>query len=107
MFLVEHLIYQTMLDVDPSGVGACQIADKFFVRRVRLIRVCTQKLDQLLCFGFQSRRCQILGIFLGLPDEDNLPTYQSGSLQHSSTGVAKPSRIDSLMPGIDSKYSVS
>lgn len=38
---------------------------------------------------------------------DDLPTHTSNSVLHSEIGVSKPSRIDSLIPGMESKYMVS
>ncbi len=32
-FLLQHLINESVLDIDPPGIGACQVADQFFVGR--------------------------------------------------------------------------
>jgi hypothetical protein len=37
--LFQHLIDKSMLDVDPAGIGACQVANQFFIGRWVLKRV--------------------------------------------------------------------
>ena len=39
MLIFEHLIDDSMLDVDPAGVRARQVAEQFFITRRALIRI--------------------------------------------------------------------
>ena len=100
---LEHLIHEPVLDVDPSGVCAGQIADEFFVGWRVLKRIIRQNTQKKLCLRFQTRARQLLGVLLRLFCEDKLIFHQSSSLAHADTGVASPARMDSLMPGIEIK----
>ena len=105
--LFEHLVDQTVSDINSAGVGSCQVTYQLLIRWWRLIGVVAEDLKQSFCPGFQTCRCQFLSILLSLFGEDDCPAHQSSSLEHLDTGVLKPSRIDFLMPGMDSKYRVS
>ncbi len=57
----------------------------------------------IFSFGPQPGSSQLLGVLLRLFCEDQLPVHQVNSVEHSSIGVFIPSRIDSRMPGIESR----
>jgi len=98
-----------MLSIDPARIKAGEIADKLFKRRWIPIRIVSQDGKELVDLFLQSRRCNLSCVFLrrlGKDDAPN-PTYQSRASEQESRGSAAPSRIDSRIPGTESKYSVS
>jgi len=100
---LEHLIHESVLDIDPSGIGTGEIADELFVGWRVLKRIIRQYIQKKLRLGFQTSARNLLGVLLGLFCEDKLIFHQSSFLAHSDTGVASPTRMDSLMPGIEIK----
>jgi hypothetical protein len=50
-----------------------------------------------------THNSQLLSVFLRLLRIDQLPTHHFNTRSQSSIGVAIPSRIDSRIPGIDSR----
>jgi hypothetical protein len=60
-------------------------------------------------FGFlpQARCCNLPGVPLRLLGINNPPPYHPGFSLHFSTGVLRPLRMDSLIPGMDKRYKVS
>lgn len=104
---LEYLVYQPMLDVDSPRIGPGKVADELLKRRRPLKWVLSQDGQEFLCLRFQAARSQLFRVLLCLTRKDQTPTHQPGSLAHSSTGVSIPSRIDSRIPGMDSRYSVS
>ncbi len=50
---------------------------------------------------------QFFCVSLGLPGIDNPSLYHPGFSLHFLTGVLRPFRMDSLMPGMDKRYNVS
>src|SRR4051812_24524099 len=97
-----------MLDIDPAGTGAGQVADELFVPGTSAERILPEDLQKLLGPASQVGRGELFSVFLRLFREAQPPpAYQSISSAPSSTGVSIPSRIDSLMPGIESRYIVS
>lgn len=99
----EDLIDETMLDVDAPGVCSGQVADELFVGRRRAVRVLFKNREEDLRLRLQTGGGKVLCIFLGLLRVDELPTHQSRSSSHSSTGVLMPSRMDSLIPGTETR----
>lgn len=112
-------IDQPMLNIDTTGINASQIAHQFLIRRRRLEGIQPKDVQQVLGFGTQPGRSQIVRIFLCLSRVNDLPrawrigaficlfAHQGNSDEHCSAGVFIPSRMDSRMPGMDSKYNVS
>ena len=49
--LFQHLIDEAMLEVDPAGIGACQITDQFLVGRWVLKRIFLKDIQQFLDLG--------------------------------------------------------
>ncbi len=107
VFRLEDLIDEPVLDVDAAGEGACEIADQPFEGRGTLPRICAQDLDQILGFVPKTTSGELAGVFLSLPREDNSPgacgLYQPGFSEVFERGVRRPVRIDSRMPGIESR----
>ena len=101
--LVEDLVDETMLDADSPGVRPGEIANELLETGRRPARVAPDDREEFFGLGSQTRASKLLGILLRLPCEDNLPVHASRRSKHSSTGVASPSRIDSRIPGTDSK----
>lgn len=98
-----------MLDIDSPEERTLQNTHQCFKGR--------RLLQGILCQQFQERLrllpqggCgggQLLGILLRLLGEQNGPAHQPGSGDNSETSVAIPSRIDSRMPGMDTRCNVS
>jgi len=99
----EDLIDETMLDIDSARICSCEITDELFVRRGSLKRIEFEEFQQSFGFGFKSTGGESLGVFLCLFCEDDCPHYQGSSVEHFSTGVFIPRRIDSRIFGIDSR----
>ena len=108
-YVLHHLIDQPVLDVDASGAGSAQIAHQGFVGRWLLIRISSQQIKQGLGLLLQGRRRggEFAGILLGLFGKQNGPAHQPGSVLSSEASVAIPSRIDSRIPGMANRWSVS
>src|SRR5436309_10582993 len=97
-----------MLNIDPARVGARQVAQKLLVGGRRLIRVFSEEDEEPFGPGAQPCDRELFCILLCLFREDDAPSiHQPGSSEHSSIGVSRPSRIDSRIPGKDSRYTVS
>ena len=105
--VVEDLVDQPVLDVDPARIGAGQVTNQFLKGRRSLIRILSQSGEQEFRLGLETGSRQLFRILLGLPCKDNPPTHQRSSGAQASTGVDRPLRIDSRIPGIESKWSVS
>lgn len=99
----EHLVHQPMLDVDATGIGAGQVTNELLEGRRVAERVLAEYVEQRL--GLRPQACgrELLGIALCLFGEEQAPDHQPGLSSSCSTGVAIPSRIDSRMPGIESR----
>ncbi len=104
---LQYLIHQAVLDVDPPGIGASEVADEFLIRRRGLIGVVAEEVKQGFGFRTESRRRKFLGVLLSLRREDERPLHHVSAESQALTGVAKPLRIDSRIPGIDTRYNVS
>ena len=99
----QDLIDEPVLNVDPTGVRTGEVADEFFIRGRGLVGILTKHGKQGFGFETQPRRGELLGIFLGLACEDDPPGYHANFSRHRETGVFRPRRIDSRMPGIDTR----
>ena len=105
--LLQDLVDQPVLDIDPSRISTAQIAYQLLKRRRRLQRIFSQQIEEFLYPGTQTRSGDFPGILLRLASVDQFPTHQSSSPAHSSTGVFIPSMMDSRIPGMESRWSVS
>src|SRR5450759_1641811 len=99
----QDLVDQAVLDVDAPGKGALQVADELLVRRRRLERVLLEHLEERLGFRLQTGGSKLLRVLARLPGVEQTPAHQSSSSSSSSTDVAMPSRIDSRMPGSETR----
>lgn len=95
-----------------SGSDAAATArepNQGFVGGRLFVGIPPEQFKQLLGFGLQGwrGRCEFAGVLLSLLREQNRPAHQPGSLFSSETSVAMPSRIDSRMPGIETRWRVS
>jgi hypothetical protein len=100
-FLLEDLVYETMLDVYPPRIRSRQISHKFVEGRRCLERVIADESKQSLGFRSKTGCVKLSGVFLGLPGKDKTPPYHPGSSEHLSIGAAIPSRMDSRILGIE------
>ncbi len=105
--LGQHLVHKPMLDVDSPGISAGQIADQLFVWRRVLERVFFDDGQELLGFGLQATGGEFLRVLSRVLGVNDRPAHQSSSLEQASMGSAMPSLMDSRMPGVESRYSVS
>ena len=101
--ILQHLIDESVLDVNPAGVRAGEVADEFFIRRRGLVGILTKYGQQRFGFGTQPSRGELFGVFLGLAREDDPPGYHANFSRHRETGVFRPRRMDSRMPGIETR----
>ena len=99
----QNLIDEPVLDVDAAGIRAGKVADELFVRGRSLEGILTKDGQQDFSFGTPPRRGEFLGVFLGLACEDDLPRYHANFSRHRDTGVFSPRRMDSRMPGIETR----
>ena len=99
----QHLIDEPVLDVNPARVRTGEVADEFFIWRRGLVGIFTKHGQQDFGFGTQPCRGELLGVFLGLAREDDPPNYHANFSRHRDTGVFSPRRMDSRMPGIDTR----
>lgn len=97
----QHLVDEAVLDVDPAGAGAGQIADQLFKRWWVLKGVACDEGQQPFRLGAEAGCRELLGVFLGLSCEDKRPGYHFSLVRHLLTGVFSPFRIDSRIPGTD------
>lgn len=104
---LEHLIHQSVLNIDSSGIGTSKIADELLVRGRILEWIIDQNIQKQLRLRFQTSTCKLLRVLLRLFREDEEVFHQSSFLAHASTGVASPERMDSRIPGIETKYRLS
>ena len=99
----QDLIDEPVLDGDPAGVRTGEVADEFFIRGRGPVGILTKHGQQDFGFETQPRRGELPGVFLGLAREDDLPGYHANFSRHRETGVFSPRRIDSRMPGIETR----
>lgn len=62
-FALYDLIYQSVLNIDSSGIHSPQITDQFLIGRRILKRVYPDNINQLFCFSCQSGLLKIRDIF--------------------------------------------
>ena len=98
--VVENLVDDAMLNVDPTRAGSGKFSDKSLERRRSLVRVSGENRQYLLGLRTKPGTRKFLCVAFGLPGKDQAPTHQSSLSSHFSTGVFIPFRIDSFIPGI-------
>lgn len=99
----QDLINKPMLDVDPAGIGTGQVADELFEGRRILKGILAQNSQQGFRLGPEPRGREFLGVFLGLFGINQPPNHQRSLEDSFPTGVLSPFRMDSRMPGTDSR----
>ncbi len=104
---LEHLIHKSVLDIDSSGVSTSEIADELLVGGRVLEGIIRQNIQKKLSLRFQSSARKLFGVLLRLLRENKAVFHQSSFSAHAETGAASPSRIDSLIPGIETKKRLS
>jgi len=97
--IVQNLVYEPVLDVDPTGEGAGKVTDQLFVWWWCLKGIAREDVEELLGLGLEARARQLFRVSLGLVRVDQSPVHQCNSLAHLSTGVFIPLTIESLIPG--------
>src|SRR5260370_1401821 len=107
LLIQVNLIDQAVLNINSPRVFARKVAHELFVWRWSFKRVLGDDLEQYFSFSSQAGSSQFLRVLEGLFCINKLPTHQVNSGEHSSSGAAIPSRKDSRIPGIESRYSVS
>ncbi len=105
--LGQDLINNSVLNIHPAGIGAFEIANKLLKWRWHLIRISAEDFENRYSLGFEVGRSELLGILLSLLCIADFPGHQRSSDAHFPTGVAMPFRMDSRIPGIDSRNRVS
>ena len=75
--VVQHLVHQPSLDVDPTRYGAGKVPNESLVRRGILIGIPRQDWEKALRLRFESGTCQPLGITPRMTGVDEPPFYQS------------------------------
>ena len=102
-FNLIDLINQTMLNIDAPRIRARQIANQFFAGRWILKRIFREYVEQPFGLGPEIHGCNFPGVFLRLPRVNNRPTHQPGFFDDLDSGSAMPLRMDSRIPGIDTR----
>ena len=101
-------IDKSMLDVDPSRVCALKVAHKLFVEGWSLVRIRAQDAEEGFGFWPKTTLRESPRVLLCLLREDELVVaHQPGSGAHSFRGVFMPLRMESFMPGMETRYNVS
>ena len=101
--IIQHLIHKPMLNVDPAGAGAGEVADKLLVGRRRLAGVLCEKIEETLRLRFQARSGELFCVTPRLVGIDKRPPHQSSPFLHFFTGVFNPLIIEERIPGIDNR----
>jgi hypothetical protein len=52
--VIQSLVNQPMLDVDPPGAGACQVTNQSLERRWRVIGIFSEKVQQTPGLGLET-----------------------------------------------------
>ena len=108
-FARQHLVDKSMLNVDPSRAGAVEITHQLLEGRRALERVTGKQLEELLDLRSEWRPRGLARVLLRRRSEHNPPRgiYQPGFVAHLPTDVWRPLRMESRIPGIDSRYRLS
>jgi len=104
---LQHLINQAVLNIDSPGIRACQISDELLERGWVLEGLLRKDVKKFFSPWSQAGGGKPLCILLRLPRVDELPAYQDSFLDVFFSGVFRPARIDSRMPGTESRCRVS
>lgn len=104
----NNVVNEPVLNRDSPRIHPSHVTNELLEQRWRLEGVFAQNGKETFYAGLQSRVGHAAGVFGSLAGELNPPRiHQSSSSTHSLEGAAIPSRIDSRIPGILSRYRVS
>lgn len=104
MLVGKHLVHQTVLDVDASGVTAGKVSDEFLEPRWGRARVIGNDIEQSLDLGSEAGGGQLPRILLCLSRVHEPPaTHQSSTSEPDSMPSARAARIESVIPGMDAR----
>ena len=100
----DDFVDEAVLDVDPPGKGAREIAHELLEGGRAPQGVLREKVEKELRLLLESRAREPSRVPLRLAGEDDPPgLHQLSCSTHSESGVARPFRIDARMPGIDTR----
>lgn len=97
----EDLADEAMVNVDAPGIGAGQVADELLKCRRILKRVAAQQFEQRFGLRAKAGLRQSAGIAPGLAGKHKFPAHHRSPRRHFETGVLRPRRMDSRMPGME------
>ena len=82
--ILQYLVDEPVLQVDPAGVRTRKIADELFVRGRVLKGILAQNREQRFCLGTEPRGREFSSVPLRLPGENNTPggAYHPGASSH-------------------------
>jgi len=106
-YFFQDLIDKTVLNIDALRRGSGEVSNEFFIGGRSSKWIFRENMNQSFNFLPQTCCVNFLGVLLSLLGIDNPPLYHPGFSLHFLTGVFKPFRMDSLIPGIDKRYNVS
>lgn len=99
----KNLIYEAMLNVYAPRIRARQVARQFLKGRRSLEGICFQDTQKAFRLMFQAGRGKFSRVFLCLLGKNETPVHQSSFLAVLLTGVLRPVRMDSRIPGMESR----
>jgi len=105
--ILENLIYEAMLYVHPPRIGTVQITNQLLEWRRISKGFVLQYLKQPLDLRTEIGRCDFLSVLLCLLSKVEIPIHQFRVLEDLMSGSFNPKRMDSRIPGSDTRYSVS
>ncbi len=91
------------MNVDPTRIRPAQITDQLLERRRILKRIVLQYLKQPLGLWTEISRSNLLGVLLRLLRKIKFPNHQLRVFEDLLSGSFNPLRIDSRMPGMDTR----
>lgn len=107
----EDLIDESVLNVDAARIGPREISHQLFKARRTLKWILTKNVEQFLRVIAKTAAGDLVCVLLRLGSEDDSPVlgslYQPGFSEVFASGVRRPLRIDSRMPGTERRYRVS
>jgi len=98
--VIQNLVDEAVLDIDPPGTSPRKFPYQLLERRRALVRILPQDGQQSFGLWLQAGPGELLRVSLRPTGEYDSPAHQSSSSSHSSTGVFRPSMIDSRISGM-------
>ena len=103
VFFLQNLIHKTMLNIDTPRIRTREISNQFLIRRRILKRIFRDNVEQTFSLEPEIRGRYFFCVFLRLPGVNDNPTHQPGFLAALDSGSAMPLRMESRIPGIDTR----